>query len=258
MRPGRVGATGTSEGLSSESPADWRFARRKQWIAGLAPRESNPGVSKLWCGIATTSGVCRHFARPSNGSSGLMTSRSRRPARPWRPSFRSRGPDQPVSRTAWVLFALLLAPIVLFAADHARRHMRWSNWHEELEHASSVNWPPWQASWHPLPGGMVASEGLRGAYSFAALNRDRLRFIPCYCGCVREGHGSVLDCFVKASSAGRPVWTDHAFKCPVCVSIVREVALMTNLGTSLPTIRESIDRYHGRLLRAPTTTPMPR
>lgn len=171
---------------------------------------------------------------------------------------RSRKSEPPLSRTAWVLFALALSAICLFAAEALRRHVRLVTWQEELERTSDAPWPMWQRTWAPLSSGAIASDDLRGAYAYAALNADRVRFIPCYCGCVREAHGSVLDCFVKGfSSEGRPLWTDHAFTCRVCVSIMREVALMSTRGMSLGAIRNAIDRYHPDMLRTPTRTPLP-
>lgn len=41
---------------------------------------------------------------------------------------------------------------------------------------------------------------VREAYRFAIVNRDILRYIPCYCGCGDEGHTSNASCYVKDSS----------------------------------------------------------
>jgi Protein of unknown function with PCYCGC motif len=41
----------------------------------------------------------------------------------------------------------------------------------------------------------------RDAYRFAVLNRDVLRYIPCYCGCGDSaGHTSNASCYVKDKS----------------------------------------------------------
>ena len=41
----------------------------------------------------------------------------------------------------------------------------------------------------------------RDAYRFAVLNRDVLRYIPCYCGCWDSvGHTSNASCYVKDKS----------------------------------------------------------
>jgi len=45
------------------------------------------------------------------------------------------------------------------------------------------------------------------AYRFAILNRDTLRYIPCYCGCGSEGHTSNASCYFKdASTPANPVF----------------------------------------------------
>ena len=41
---------------------------------------------------------------------------------------------------------------------------------------------------------------VRDAYRFAVLNRETLRYIPCYCGCVNDGHTSNASCYVKDNS----------------------------------------------------------
>jgi hypothetical protein len=41
---------------------------------------------------------------------------------------------------------------------------------------------------------------VREAYRFAIVNRETLRYIPCYCGCGSEGHTSNASCYVKDSS----------------------------------------------------------
>jgi hypothetical protein len=41
---------------------------------------------------------------------------------------------------------------------------------------------------------------VREAYRFAILNRETLRYIPCYCGCGSEGHTSNASCYVKDTS----------------------------------------------------------
>jgi Protein of unknown function with PCYCGC motif len=45
-----------------------------------------------------------------------------------------------------------------------------------------------------------APDEVREAYRFAIVNRDTLRYIPCYCGCGSEGHTSNASCYVKDTS----------------------------------------------------------
>jgi Protein of unknown function with PCYCGC motif len=45
-----------------------------------------------------------------------------------------------------------------------------------------------------------APADVREAYRFAVANRNTLRYIPCYCGCVAEGHTSNASCYIKDDS----------------------------------------------------------
>ena len=68
----------------------------------------------------------------------------------------------------------------------------------------------WNPAWPPLPAsGRPASpvEVVRAAYAYAARRGDVLKYMPCYCGCESQGHGSNEDCFVKGKrAAGVPQW----------------------------------------------------
>jgi hypothetical protein len=47
-------------------------------------------------------------------------------------------------------------------------------------------------------------------YEFAARRADVLRYVPCFCGCERNGHQDNEDCFVASrDAAGRPEWDAH-------------------------------------------------
>ena len=64
-------------------------------------------------------------------------------------------------------------------------------------------WPPLPASGHPAR----PVEVVRAAYAYAARRGDVLKYMPCYCGCEAQGHGSNEDCFVKGrTAAGVPQW----------------------------------------------------
>ena len=52
-----------------------------------------------------------------------------------------------------------------------------------------------------LPEGIQnAPAEIRDSYRFAVLNRDVLRYTPCYCGCGESGHTSNASCYVKDKS----------------------------------------------------------
>ena len=72
-----------------------------------------------------------------------------------------------------------------------------------------------QANLPPLPfdAGPPARpmEVVRAVYKFAAEHPEVLGYVPCYCGCEREGHRGNDDCFVAARSAKGDVteWDPH-------------------------------------------------
>lgn len=50
------------------------------------------------------------------------------------------------------------------------------------------------------------------AYAYAATHREVLGYIPCYCGCVRDGHRDNFDCYVaQARVDGWVVLDTHGF-----------------------------------------------
>ena len=53
-------------------------------------------------------------------------------------------------------------------------------------------------------------EVVRAAYDFAARRPDVLRYVPCFCGCERNGHVHNEHCFVAGRDAdGKPRWDAH-------------------------------------------------
>lgn len=68
----------------------------------------------------------------------------------------------------------------------------------------------WDPSWPSLPASGEPArpiEVVRAMYAYAARRPDVLQYMPCYCGCERQGHRSNRDCFVKRqTAAGVPQW----------------------------------------------------
>lgn len=112
----------------------------------------------------------------------------------------------------------------------------------------------------PLPEVRFASARpaplTRAAYDFAARHPEVLRQIPCFCGCERNGHGHVADCFVaKRDADGRPEWNPHGIGCGICIDIVRETSRLHRDGTAVAEIRKAIEaKYRSEY---PTSTPTP-
>jgi len=61
----------------------------------------------------------------------------------------------------------------------------------------------------PMPARPM--EVVRAAYTFAAQHPEILAYVPCYCGCERQGHRGNDDCFVQARNEKGDVtqWEPH-------------------------------------------------
>lgn len=55
----------------------------------------------------------------------------------------------------------------------------------------------------------TAPKGAAEAYQFAIDNPDVLKQIPCYCGCVQDGHKDNLDCFIKSRDGDNVTFDKH-------------------------------------------------
>lgn len=93
---------------------------------------------------------------------------------------------------AGAIFSMLTRPVEATVAESAAPLAAWDSRWEAL----------------PQPGRPTHSiEAIRAAYAFAANREDIVRYLPCYCGCEREGHRSLRDCFIEARAAdGMPKW----------------------------------------------------
>jgi hypothetical protein len=66
----------------------------------------------------------------------------------------------------------------------------------------------------PLPFDAMPARPMdvvRASYTFAAEHPEILGYVPCYCGCERQGHRGNDDCFVAARDANGDVtqWEPH-------------------------------------------------
>lgn len=73
----------------------------------------------------------------------------------------------------------------------------------------------WDSSWPSLPQSEEPArpiEVVRALYAYAARRPDVLQYMPCYCGCEKQGHRSNRDCFIKSKTkAGLPKWDAMGF-----------------------------------------------
>lgn len=183
--------------------------------------------------------------------------------RPKPQSRKKRGP--PISkRVAWILGIVLISLLVV-VGQAMYRHDALVKWRQGLSDGGTrVEWPQWNPAWPPLPRPTarfrhrIVAADLSGPYAYAALNKDVVSSMPCYCGCRRIDHQSNLSCFVRDFTAsGIPIWTDHAFTCPICVNIISDVSVLKRQGLSAFAIREAIDAHYGSWFQRPTRTATP-
>ena len=166
------------------------------------------------------------------------------------------------TRVAWTVIAVVAVFFIVAAVRNLQRQDSLTAWRQSLEAAAGrPRWPEWSARWPPLPNPPQRRhelpQDLHGVYAYAASHPEVLEHISCYCGCVREGHRSNLNCFVsRFRPDGTPIWTDHSFSCPMCVHIAREAMLMTSRGVPLQQVRDEIDKRY-RVVGEGTQAPPP-
>jgi hypothetical protein len=104
-----------------------------------------------------------------------------------------------------VWFGIAFALILIIA-------LAWESYFEQqatdVQGASSI--AGWDSTWPPLPASVTPSHPLdfiHAAYAFAFRRPDIVEYLPCYCGCERQGHRSLHACFVKGrTESGQPQW----------------------------------------------------
>lgn len=131
---------------------------------------------------------------------------------------------RPVHRRPWLWLVIVL--IVLSVSIIARRLTMRSDKPASSKQASAMpdmNSSPepasgdtsWDASWPSLPvSGQPARpiEVVRAAYAYAARRGDVLQYMPCYCGCEKQGHRSNYACFMRGrTAAGVPQWDEMGY-----------------------------------------------
>jgi len=158
---------------------------------------------------------------------------------------------------AAVLTAVAFTVAVAMAVVPQLRRAR--SLQDENDWTHSVSWDP---VWPALPALNVARglslDEARALYAFAGQHADVLTYVPCYCGCVSQGHQSNHDCYVGRRSADGRVteWSSHGMSCPVGPSITGDVMLWRENGRPLSAIRNDIDQeYRSRGPATPTPRP---
>jgi len=119
------------------------------------------------------------------------------------------------------------------------------------------SYPPLPFNGYPPPR---PAEVVRAAYLFAAEHPEVLSYIPCFCGCGRQGHKGNHDCFVAERGANGDVvrWDPHGLECTVCIDVAQNAMQMFASGASVRDIRAATDKRWGALYpTSQTPTPNP-
>jgi hypothetical protein len=171
--------------------------------------------------------------------------------RKWTPSLRQRGGGRGTDRQGTILTAVVAVLLIAVPVAVIVRYVR---------STEQPTWPftvPWDPSWPSLPvvsaAGVLSAELAQAVYALVATNEDTLKYIPCYCGCRSQGHGSVHHCHVKRRSADGHVaeWNDHGRICPMSGDIAGDAVLWHQRGRPLKEIRAEIEREYSS--RGPAT-----
>ena len=96
-------------------------------------------------------------------------------------------------------------------------------------------------------------------YEFAARHPEVLQYVPCYCGCEREGHTANHSCFVKSRAASGQVkeWDSHGMGCAICMDVAHDAMTLFQAGGRPAAIREAIDKKYASHFPSSTPTPRP-
>lgn len=98
----------------------------------------------------------------------------------------------------------------------------------------------------------IVKENYALSYEYAKV----LQYMPCFCGCVNQGHKSNYNCFIKEHKGKSVTWDNMGLNCDICNTIARESIALFEEGNSLYNIRLYIDDKLGSY--GPSTkTPMP-
>lgn len=87
-------------------------------------------------------------------------------------------------------------------------------------------------------------------YQFAEQHAELLDAIPCYCGCHRLGHGSLLECYLRPEGG----FEQHASGCGICGWETDDVERLLGEGDDPSVIRTVIDEKYAEF-GAGTDTP---
>ena len=100
-----------------------------------------------------------------------------------------------------------------------------------------------------LPDYAFTKPGIKEAYSFAKLERDKLADLPCNCGCMNDAvnHGGrlhsrgLIDCFMLGDVNNGGEWDAHASECGLCYEDVLYAKQLYEEGKTKDEIKSALE-----------------
>jgi hypothetical protein len=124
----------------------------------------------------------------------------------------ARGGKRTLSRRRRRIYAGLAALAVLAAGGIWWASAREGEAPGQGERAERQEYAPYEGALEFPDEVREASDDLPQLYEFAARRPDVLHYMPCFCGCWREGHHSNYDCFIdEVKKDGRVDIDDMGF-----------------------------------------------
>ena len=118
-----------------------------------------------------------------------------------------------MQRPAQLSFALLVSVTTLACAGDPPDELAVTPQRAQQPPRTTAGPVPYRGPLPPIPTSPYAAappDIVRAVYEFAARRPDVLRYVPCFCGCERNGHQDNEDCFVASRGEdGRPQWDTH-------------------------------------------------
>ena len=105
-----------------------------------------------------------------------------------------------------------------------------------------------------LPDYALLKPQIKEAYSFAKIEGDKLKGLPCNCGCGTpegaEAHGSrihsrgLLDCFMNGDVSKDGKWDSHASNCGLCYEDALYAKGMYEKGKTKEEVKQALEEKY--------------
>jgi Protein of unknown function with PCYCGC motif len=112
----------------------------------------------------------------------------------------------------------------------------------------------------PFPDYVLNSSAkVRETYIMASKYPKVVASVPCFCGCLVEGHKNNMNCFIQKMGKNNAVeqWDSHGISCDICINIAQDAVQMHLDGKNPKEIYHLITEKY-KDMGDPTPTPEPK